>query len=220
MSRFASKLQSWDKLFTITTTELRDEVGMATAKDRRYLFRWLEKFRQGKYGIGGDLDHVVDGVAELKVVLVPEEKMPGFERKKSLAERELMEKAQKERGTLISPPGMRYAIVNVPNSSSSSTESGQQPSTLDVESLTIKKLKHIKLHQGYMIRAPYIELTKAVNGGVHGMQARLAVQEGLWEDKLGRKIDGGERKQAEVKAKRRATERRAREQEAAQQAAA
>ncbi|KAL1959511.1 hypothetical protein VTO42DRAFT_1956 [Malbranchea cinnamomea] len=205
MVRYAPKLESWEELFRMSSEQLRDDVGITSARERRYLLRWLERFRQGRYGIGGDLDHVVDGVAELKVVPVPVEKHPGGGGGGGRARR---------LGTATLPPGMRYAIVNTPP--------GTDVASLDVSKLEIKKYMGFKLHHGYMIRAPYIELTKASEGlGVHGMQARLVVREGMWEDKLGRKIDGGERRRAEIRSKRRAEERKAkREAAAAAEAAA
>jgi len=44
-----------------------------------------------------------------------------------------------------------------------------------------------------------------LKGGIGG---QLVVREGLWEDRRGRKIDGGERRAAEVQAKRRGEERK------------
>jgi len=37
----------------------------------------------------------------------------------------------------------------------------------------------------------------------NGSAALIKVQEGMWEDKRGQKVDGGERRRAEVRAKRR-----------------
>lgn len=42
-----------------------------------------------------------------------------------------------------------------------------------------------------------------------GASAVIKAREGLWEVKRGRKIDGGERRRAEVRAKRRSAERKA-----------
>ena len=184
---------------------------MAVARERRYLLRWIERFRQGRYGFGGDLDHVVNGVAELKVIAVPEEKMPGYEekmaRKKEWEELDEEEKerrmkkmnkatkrAQKQAAKRLGPsltitPGMRYAIVNVPPSPPE-----------DLTQLPIKKYGDVKLQNGYMIRAPYIEFYKAHEvGGVHGMHARITVKEGMWEHKRGQKVGGGERRRRETR---------------------
>jgi hypothetical protein len=44
---------------------------------------------------------------------------------------------------------------------------------------------------------------------VRGGTAQLKVTEGMWEDRRGHKVDGGERRQAEVRFKRRVAERKA-----------
>jgi hypothetical protein len=44
--------------------------------------------------------------------------------------------------------------------------------------------------------------------GYDGQLARLMIQDGLWEVRKGRKVDGGERRKAEVRAKRRSEERK------------
>ncbi|KAK5630746.1 hypothetical protein RRF57_006461 [Xylaria bambusicola] len=62
--------------------------------------------------------------------------------------------------------------------------------------------------QGYHVRGakdivgPYALPLKGVEG------ARITVTEGMWEDRRGRKIDGGERRRTEVRYKRRIAERR------------
>ena len=42
--------------------------------------------------------------------------------------------------------------------------------------------------------------------GSGGLRARIRLQEGIWEVRRGHKVDGGERRKAEVRAKRRAAE--------------
>ncbi|KAI5305377.1 hypothetical protein KEM56_004593, partial [Ascosphaera pollenicola] len=69
MSKYASKISSWNDFFSLSSDELR-ALGIETARDRKYLLRWREKFRRGEYGVGGDLEHVVDGVAEVRAVEV------------------------------------------------------------------------------------------------------------------------------------------------------
>jgi hypothetical protein len=66
LSVHASKIPSWNALFTLTSAQLR-ELGVEPARSRRYLLWWREKFRQGEFGIGGDLKVVKDGVAEVRV---------------------------------------------------------------------------------------------------------------------------------------------------------
>jgi putative component of toxin-antitoxin plasmid stabilization module len=67
LSQHASKFTSWESLFQNTSETLR-ESGVEPARSRRYLLWWRERFRRGEYGIGGDLQEVIDGVAELRVV--------------------------------------------------------------------------------------------------------------------------------------------------------
>ena len=205
MSRYASKLESWNDLFQISSAELRDVVGMVSAKERRYLLRWLERFRQGQYGIGGDLKHVVGGAAELKVLAIPKSRFPG-ERKPGKRDPDGNVNASKAASPTLGE-GLRFAILN------------PTPRTdlknIDMAKVEVKKFQGIKLHNNYMIRAPYIELLKAGDGFVHGMVAKLGVHEGMWEDKLGRKVDGGERNRDEVRAKRKAAARKARQEAAA-----
>ena len=68
----------------------------------------------------------------------------------------------------------------------------------------LKKVKGVKLHQGHIIVGPYVQPQKGSNGSV----ATLKVQEGLWEHRRGHKVDGGERRKAEVRFKRRVEERK------------
>ncbi|PBP25160.1 hypothetical protein BUE80_DR004031, partial [Diplocarpon rosae] len=117
LSQHASKIPSWKALFSLTSSQLK-ELGVDPPRSRRYLLRWREKFRNGQYGIGGDLKHVKKGVAELRIAEFPPLK--------------------------------------------------------------------------------------------GGKTAKLEVKEGLWEDRRGHKIDGGERRQAEVRAKKRGEQKRAR----------
>ncbi|MCJ1282009.1 hypothetical protein MMC26_001332 [Xylographa opegraphella] len=70
LSKHASKITTWNSLFSLTSTQLR-ELGVEPARSRRYLLWWRDQFRRGVYGIGGDLQSVVDGVAEMRVREVP-----------------------------------------------------------------------------------------------------------------------------------------------------
>lgn len=185
MSKHASKLPSWDKLFTLSSAELRD-LGIEPARQRRYLLRKREKFRNGQYGVGGDLENVVDGVAQLRVVEVPYE----FTTSSTQAT-----ESESLSSSATSTPGMRKVIVN-PN-----------PDATDYKpdsSKPLKKFEHMKIHNGSMIKGPFVQIMKGTNGSA----ALIKAQEGMWEDKQGHKVDGGERRQAEVRAKKRIEERR------------
>jgi hypothetical protein len=43
---------------------------------------------------------------------------------------------------------------------------------------------------------------------LNGQKAQIKVKEGLWEERRGHKVDGGERRKAEVRFKRRSEERK------------
>ncbi|KAI9924160.1 hypothetical protein ASPWEDRAFT_427540 [Aspergillus wentii DTO 134E9] len=186
MSKHASKLPSWDKLFSLSSPELRD-LGIEPTRQRRYLLRKREKFRNGIYGPGGDLETVVDGMAQLRVVEVPME-MKHFKNGKGGSSAPLTSSA-----TLT--PGMKKVVVNL---SPDATEYNHDPSK------PLKRFAQMKIHNGSMIKGPFLQPIKGSDGGA----ALIKVQEGMWEDKLGHKVDGGERRRAEVRAKKRSEERR------------
>jgi hypothetical protein len=173
LSQHASKIPSWDALFSLTSAQLR-ELGIEPPRTRRYLLRWREKFRNGQFGIGGDIEHVENGAAELRVVEVP----AGGQHAAT--------------GTLS--PGSRKIVVNVPAGSSA---------TLETPTEKLVPVSGVHIKRAHTIVGPHVQPLKG------GKAAKIEVKEGLWEDKRGHKIDGGERRQAEVRAKRRGEERRA-----------
>ncbi|KAL4991576.1 IGR protein motif-domain-containing protein [Aspergillus falconensis] len=182
MSKHASKFPSWDKLFSMSSEDLRD-AGIESAEQRRYLIRKRTKFTKGWYGPGGDLENVVDGAAQLRVMEVP------VAPTKDMSSVDLLNYS----ATLT--PGMRRVIVNLPPDA---TEYKHDPSK------ELKRFKGMKIHNGVYIKGPYLQPIAGTNGSA----AIIKVQEGMWEDKLGHKVDGGERRRAEVRAKKRAEERR------------
>jgi hypothetical protein len=181
MSKHASKFSSWESLFSLTSPELR-ELGIEPARQRRYLLRQREKFKNGVYGPGGDLETVVDGVAQLRVVEVPAEKTDSNNR-------------EVPRASATLTPGMQKRIVNLPPDAETYEHS---------KSNILKKFAHMKVYQGTMVKGPYLQAIKGTNGSA----ALIKVTEGMWEDKRGQKVDGGERRRAEVRAKKRSAERR------------
>ena len=161
-------------------------MGIEPARSRRYLLHWREKFRKGEFGVGGDLKYVQDGVGELRVLELPLLQKPGDPQTGTV-----------QASTSVSP-GMTKLILNVPiGETTYKLENGQTTADL-------KKVKGVKLHRGREIVGPYVQLQK----GTDGMVGRLKVQEGLWEHRRGHKVDGGERRKAEVRFKRRAEERK------------
>lgn len=188
MSKHASKLPSWEKLFTLSSSELRD-AGIEPARQRRYLLRKREKFRNGIYGPGGDLEHVVDGAAQLRVTEVPSGASMNTSKTGSGSAANSLDYS----ATLS--PGMKRVIVNLP------------PDATEYKhdlSKQLKKFAYMKVHRGLLIKGPFLQPIKGANGSA----ALIKVQEGMWEDKLGHKVDGGERRRAEVRAKKRAEEKR------------
>ena len=176
----ASKIPSWDSLFTMTSAQLR-EAGVEPARTRRYLLWWRERFRQGLYGIGGDLTEVQDGVGEIRVFEVPVPEEWG--------------RGSASMATASRTPGMRKVALNV--------RAGEEMPPVALEEA--RPVTHVKIRGARTMAGPSIEYIK----GTKGLVARIAVKEGLWEEKRGRKVDGGERRKAEVRAKRRAQERKA-----------
>jgi IGR protein motif len=177
-AQHAAKIPSWEALFTLPSEKFK-ALGIEPAAARKYIFRWRERFRQGVYGVGGDLTHVSDGVGELKLVEVPVANPT-----KGLA----------ALATATRTPGTRKVVVNVP--------AGQELPDVPLE--LARPVNGIKVRGTNSIAGPYIQTLP----GSRGLKASLAVTEGLWEDKKGRKIDGGERRRAEVRAKRASEERK------------
>jgi hypothetical protein len=172
MSKHASKLQSWDELFTLTSSQLKER-GFEPPRARRYLLRWREKYRRGEYGIGGDFQYVKDGIAELRVVEVPSLKT---------------KPATDEKVTITHTPGMEKLVLNVPNGSETYKLEGGQ-TTAD-----LRKPKGYKVKNGYIVVGKAAQPMK----GAHSSGATVTASEGLWEHKRGHKVHGGERRRAEV----------------------
>jgi len=138
------------------------------------------------------LKHVQDGVAELRVVEVPALK------NRDSGQHDAESKATTAPVSTSVSPGMTKLILNVPAGKTTyELEKGQSTAGL-------KKVKGVKLNQGHTIVGPYVQPQKGSNGSV----ATLKVQEGLWEHRRGHKVDGGERRKAEVRFKRRVEERK------------
>ena len=128
------------------------------------------------------MDHVVDGAGQLRVVQVP----VGGEDNNIAS------------GASASiSPGMKRVILNLPPEVTEfNRPTTQQP---------LKKFAHMKIYNGSKIKGPFLQPIKGANGSA----ALIRTQEGMWEDRQGHKVDGGQRRQAEVRAKKRSEERRA-----------
>ena len=184
MSKHSTKITSWNQLFNSTSNELRD-LGIEPARSRRYLIRKREKFRNGIHGPGGDLENVVDGVAQLRVVEIPA----------SSTSQGRSTTPSAPSATLT--PGMKKAIVNLPPDALSFAG-------VAAGGVTKFAFDKMKVHRGSKIQGPFLKPLK----GSHGSAATISVTEGMWEDKRGVKVDGGERRRVEVRAKKRLDERR------------
>jgi len=182
LSAHAAKIPSWDALFTLSSKQLK-ELGVEPARSRKYLLQWREKFRNGDYGIGGDCKHVVDGVAELQLVEAPvgPHPIPGMHPRSAKA-------------TATHDAGTRKIVVNVPTDAPGPVELLE----------TLQGVRGVVVKGAKTIKGSYVEPTKA--GAGSEVRARIRLQEGIWEHRRGHKVDGGERRQAEVRAKRRAKE--------------
>ncbi|KKA28357.1 hypothetical protein TD95_000196 [Thielaviopsis punctulata] len=64
--QYADKFPSWEALFTLSSEQLR-ELGVEPARSRKYLLQWLQRYRNGLLGPGGDFRYVQDGKATLVV---------------------------------------------------------------------------------------------------------------------------------------------------------
>ncbi|KAK8226393.1 IGR protein motif-domain-containing protein [Phyllosticta paracitricarpa] len=156
------------------SSEQMRDAGIEPARSRRYIINWREKFRNGEYGVGGDAEWVNKGFAHVKVIQTPVRRLP--ERLKEAARREL--------ATVNTNAGHKKIVV-------SATKDRQTAST---------EMKHLKVIGAGKISGRGVELIKGFNGTF----GRIKATEGLWEDRRGHKVDGGERRRAEVRAKKRA----------------
>ena len=130
--------------------------------------------------MGGDLQHVKDGGAELRVVEVP-----------------LANVAPPKSGSTspaIGLPRTKRMIVN-------------EPAEVVEKSPSLRHLKPVdgmKVVGARTIVGPYVQLVKGTRRSV----ATIEVQEGMWEVRRGVKVDGGERRKVQVRRRRLLEERK------------
>ncbi|KAK7425454.1 telomere length regulation protein [Neonectria magnoliae] len=161
LHKYANKFPSWDALFSLTSPQLK-ELGIEPARNRRYLLHWMQRYRKGALGPGGDFQYVENGEAILKVATPPASTLRDS----------------------------KWA-VNVPNGVS------------DAKVGTLTRPVGYRVEGLKSIVGPYARPLPGLSGAV------VKVTEGMWEHRQGRKIDGGERRRAEVRFKKRSVERRA-----------
>lgn len=205
LSTHASKIPSWDALFTLTSPQLKN-LGIEPPRARRYLLRWRDKFRNGEFGIGGDLSKVGEGGrAEVRCVEVPWDARIGkgvrigAKREQEVSAAAEMVQGYAPAATLTRSPGTKKVVVNV---------RAEEPvrEMLAGEALkSATRVAGVKQKGANTIYGSHVEPVK----GSGGSRAIIRVKEGLWEHVRGHKVDGGERRKAEVRAKRRSAERKA-----------
>ncbi|KAI0012857.1 IGR protein motif-domain-containing protein [Xylariaceae sp. FL0662B] len=162
LSQHASKFPTWEALFSLTSDQLR-ELGIEPPRTRRYLLQWRQRFQRGQFGIGGELQHVQDGTADLKILETDRD-----------------------------PAKPIKYVVNVP--------AGKQVKECGLDE--VSRVRGYKVRGARTIVGPYALPLKGGEG------ARVKITEGMWEDRRGHKIDGGERRRTEIRYKRRVAERR------------
>lgn len=179
LSQHAGKIPTWQSLFSLTSKQLR-ELGVEPARTRRYLLWWRDRFRKGIFGVGGDLENVKDGGAQLRVVEVPVAKAA----------------IPKSRSTSTATGLQRTKrmVVDAPPEVIEKSQSLQQ----------LKPVEGMKVVGVRTIVGPYVQPVKGTSGSV----ATIKVQEGMWEVRRGLKVDGGERRKVQVRRKRLLEERR------------
>lgn len=112
-----------------------------------------------------------DGTAHLKVVEIPSLKPTA---------------SKPEYASTSSTPGMTKLVVNVPE--------GDESSVVGQGTKELRKPGGYKMKAGGVIAGPYALPVKGSNGST----AMVKIVEGMWEDRLGKKVFGGERRRAET----------------------
>ena len=93
----------------------------------------------------------------------------------------------------LSPSAVKKIVVNLP----------PDVTMKNINASEVKAVDGLKIRGAHTIVGPYVEPLKGTDGSV----ARLKVQEGMWEQRRGHKVDGGERRKVNVRSKRAAKER-------------
>lgn len=190
LSSHASKFSSWEEMFTMSSAQLKAR-GLEPPRARKYFLRWREKFRRGDYGIGGDLTHVSNGTAELRVCEVP-----SLPTSIGSAVNEAQKGSEAAFASTMHTPGFTKLVLNVPQGAKT-YQLGKGQKTTD-----LKKPQGVTLKEGHIIAGSYVMPLAGSNGSA----ATISVTEGMWEDTRGHKVHGGERRRAETLHKMRVAE--------------
>ena len=91
------------------------------------------------------------------------------------------------------PHAAKKVVVNLP------------PEAVDKEFRAdeVKAVNGVKILGAHTIIGSHVEPVKGTSGSV----ARIKVKEGMWEERRGHKVDGGERRKENVRSRRAAKER-------------
>lgn len=130
--------------------------------------------------------------------------------------------AEGRMATMTKGPGQRRMVLNLPEVEAQTQEQAEEgkeekkgtsvlpPVAIEGEDMArqvkegmLRPVAGVHLKGASQIYGSHVEPVKGAGGTV----AAIKVKEGLWEHKRGHKVDGGERRKAEVRAKRRAAER-------------
>ena len=130
--------------------------------------------------MGGDLQHVKDGEAELRLLEVP---IAGATVPKSGSASMAIGLQQTKRVIVNEPPGIMKMAASLQR---------------------LKPIAGMKVIGVRTIAGPFVQTIKGTNGSL----ATIKAQEGMWEVKRGVKVDGGERRKVQVRRKRLLEERR------------
>ncbi|KAK8218369.1 IGR protein motif-domain-containing protein [Phyllosticta capitalensis] len=203
VSQHADKIPTWKDLFSMTSEQMR-EAGVEPARSRRYIMNWREKFRNGEYGVGGDAKWAKDGVAQIKVVEKPVKKLPDNAKAAARRELPLFRKLRPRLSAFARLQKQEEAPKFVGQLATVNTNAGRKKIIVstkpDSKTTATTPMKSLKVMGAGKIRGTGVELVK----GSNGTMGQIKVTEGLWEDRRGHKVDGGERRRAEVRAKKRA----------------
>jgi putative component of toxin-antitoxin plasmid stabilization module len=133
---------------------------------------WREKFRRGHFGVWGALEHVQDGVAELRIV-------------------------DREGKTVV----VNTTLSSIGRAEAGDNTTGEEQSTEarvgaeEVSAVLLEEptdavvVKEAKVAFPGVVAGPHCLPVKGSGGRV----ARIKAIEGLWEQKRGHKVGGGER---------------------------
>lgn len=216
LSQHADKISSWNDLFSLTTSQFRD-LGVEPPRSRRYLLRWLDRFRNGQFGLGGEAKFVAGGKAECRLVeLKLEGNAPG-RTAEAFRSGSIPKTPRKVRRILNVPySGAAEEAANADRQESVGADGPEQSSRSPAAALRLTppldrsilkqatNIEGVRYNPGHGIAGSHVRPVKGTQGSV----AVIQVTEGMWEHRRGQKVDGGERRKAEVRAKRRAAERK------------